>query len=751
MTYTRLPHRLVVCLLTIACLLVAAPQASAAKGDLTDEQIGKAIDKIKKYFYDSQDASGAWFGSYHNAPEGGNEANHWGPSAMALLALIVSGESPQHPDIKRGLELLAEQEFNGVYAFSMRIHLWSYLPKGVFGQLLADDSQRMLQTAYDKSRFNYWLYGHEKYETETKRIDNSTTQYGILAMWQASKRGAKIPDGFWQDAVENFLTQQNDDGGWSYRGNRNSSQTMTCAGLTVLYVAQQELFRDQSTPNQAVTDAINKGLAFLDKEFGGKQKVHGGTSYKYYGYERVALAAGRKYFGGKDWFQTIAKEIISENAKYGPEIQNASFDLMFLSRGRVPVWINKLEIPGYAWNNRPNDIYFLNKYISDYREQELNWQTISVDSTSAEDWLSAPLMWISGSEYLELTEDQTKKLKTYLDLGGTLVINPEGGSSSFRASVRDLAEKMYPDLTFESMSADDPMASLLEGDPRRAKAPPIEVLHNGARSLIVMPQKDWGMTFQKDEKPNPDKTEAWKYITNIYGVATDRGELTPRLSSPMVSRTNRAGTGTIKVVVPVWQDPNEKLHETDAYAIMKNYMFNETGKELDVQYLPLSELAGADPALLHLAGVNAVEIKADERQAILDYMKTGGTILIETIAGTGKFSESVNSQLGAAFTGNPDRVSRSSSIISGRGLPEGSQNNRTVFFRRMVLERSNPDAELLLRGYKQGDRYPVLLSYEDLSLGMLGVKQFGINGYSPQSARNLMVNILLEADQAKGN
>lgn len=756
---TFLSIRGLLCSVLAMAFMLATTSVHAQGGKLTDEQVDNAVEAIKKYLYDTQAEDGGWYGSYHKGPQEPEAKNNWGPTAMGALSLIVAGESPQNPKLKKALKKLAEVEITGVYALSMRAHVWSYLPQGTFGKLLEKDADAMYRSWYGWARFNYPVakYGetfNDKFRgngsqgSNGGRIDNSTTQYGVLALWQASKRGANIPNEFWELAVNNFLELQGNDGGWAYNANKNTTQSMTLAGLTVMFVAQQELFRDQSKPNGKITASIEAGLKYLNNNFTINSSVHGGVSYKWYGYERVGLASGIKYFGGKDWFQEIAKQIVARKANYGSSTHTAAFDLMFLARGRVPVWINKLQIPGTAWNNRPNDVYFLNRFISGYREHEINWQVVGVESSPVE-WMSAPLMWVSSDKAIDWTDEYVNKIRTYLDLGGTLIANPEERSSSFRASIQDLAEKLYPDLKFEAVGRDHPMANLLEGDPRGSKAPEFEILSNGARVLMVMPRNDWGMIFQKDLKPDPNRQSAWRDIINIYGVVTDRGELTPRLSSPWVAKTDRASTGTIKVVIPKWEDETAKLQENDVYRVMKNVMHNETGRTLDVQVLPLSELASANPALLHMTGVNAVSITEGERAAISSYVKGGGTILIENLGGTGDFATSVRDQLNTLFTGTEDRVSTRSDIITGRNLPEGSTSNRRVVYRRMVIERSNPDGRLLLRGWEQDKRYPVILSYEDISLGMLGVRQYGVNGYSIESARDLMINILLDAEKAK--
>lgn len=747
--------------------MVATFSSHAQGTNLTDQQVDDAVEAIKTFLYKAQAEDGGWYGSYHTGPQEPEAKNNWGPTAMATLALIVSGESPQNPKIKKALKKLSEVEITGVYALSMRAHVWSYLPQDVFGKLLSKDTETMYNSWYGWARFNYPVakYGetfNDKYKgngsqaSNGGRIDNSTTQYGVLALWQAAKRGTNIPDKFWELAVSNFLEMQGADGGWAYSGASNTTQSMTLAGLTVMFVAQQELYRSQSKANPKMTTSIEKGLEYLNANFNPGKGVHGGSSYMWYGYERVGLASGIKYFGGKDWFQQIAQKIVAKKGNYGNAIHTAAFDLMFLARGRVPVWINKLQIPGTAWNNRPNDVYFLNRYISSYREHEVNWQVVGVESDPKE-WMAAPLMWISSDKAVDWTPEQIEKIKEYIDLGGTILANPEERSSSFRASIEKLAKEIYPELKFEEVDREHPMANLLEGDPRGSKRPEFEILSNGARVLMIMPKNDWGMTFQADAKPDPKKKTAWRDIINIYGVVTDRGELTPRLSSPWVAKKGNAANGTIKVFVPQWEDAAGKVQEHDVYRVMKNVMQNETGRSLDVQTLPLSELATADPHLLHMMGVDAVSISESERDAIMKYVQSGGRVLVENLGGAGDFATSVRDQLNTLFPGTDDRVSTRSDIITGRNLPEGSKNLRksesnpnAFLYRSLVVQRSNPDGKLLLRRWIKGDDIPVFLSFEDISLGMLGVKQYGINGYSINSARNLMVNILLYAEKTKG-
>ena len=70
--------------------------AAFAPADVSDEQVGKAIDKIKEYLYYNQDAqTGSWeFGSGQEGggPEG---VQVGGQTALVTLSLIISDSVPK--------------------------------------------------------------------------------------------------------------------------------------------------------------------------------------------------------------------------------------------------------------------------------------------------------------------------------------------------------------------------------------------------------------------------------------------------------------------------------------------------------------------------------------------------------------------------------------------------------------------------------------------------------------------------------
>ncbi|MEM9346637.1 MAG: hypothetical protein AAGB26_08465 [Planctomycetota bacterium] len=205
-------------------------------------------------------------------------------------------------------------------------------------------------------------------------------------------------------------------------------------------------------------------------------------------------------------------------------------------------------------------------------------------------------------------------------------------------------------------------------------------------------------------------------------------------------------TETIRVAIPIFKNPQPDAIGPEVYEHMSLYFYQETGKRLEVEHVWLDDLQDFDPALLHLVGSDSVDFELWEKQAIEAYVASGGTTLIENLGGEGGFVMSIRDQFIGVFSGFDDRISSRSDIITGRNLPEGSKSIRRLFYCDAV-KQVNPDGVLLLRGWEVNERYPVLLSFEDISLRMIGVNNDEALGHRTESAKDLMLNILLVAER----
>ena len=759
-------HALVLTLLAAVVLGTAVPRASAG----TDEDVDRAIEQLKAFLYRAQgklnDGRGGdagepgWFGAHDESPKtkvGGHNGDG-GPTAIALLALIMSGESSQDPRIAGGLRYMRGLEMTGTYALSLRMHAWSYLPDSYKG-ILETDTEFMLAGAHPQR--STWSYVANEV---SNRLDHSTSQYGALAMWQSAKRGARLPATFWKNAEDHYIKAQYDDGAWSYNEDPSTKRaTMTCAGLTVLYVVQQELYRGADSPNTRLTAALDKGIEWMNRNWSANASAHGGNGYYMYGVERVGLASGLKFFrnskGDHDWFKQIATVIAKNtgNDGSGGQIVNSSFYLMFLSRGRVPVWATKVQITEdarhekvrnemkdkkpdeiakalpkpYTWNNRPNDLYFASRLLSDFREQELNFFSIPID-VPADEWINAPLAYIASDEPLDLTQAQKDNLRRFVHLGGTLLFSPDRNNAAFLASAKKLAEELFPEYKVAPLPKEHALYNVLY-DVSRFR---FDGMNNGARDLVLISNTDLGKPWQSDENFNGN--EIWKLTANLFTLVSDRGVLTNRLVDIHEDKTGKASDAF--QLARVQYDGNWEP-EPLAWMPVANRLANTTGIDLQVGTVKIEDLVSAKPQMAHLAGVEPVEFSDDQKKALVDYVKGGGTLLVETVGGRGTFSLEVDRQLRDLFGAPSLSLDDNHPIITGQGLKAGL-NEQRVAFRRLALLNAGGRTNPRLQTFLVGDRPGVIFSHEDLSLGSLRARQYGISGYQADSARALLSNLI---------
>ena len=239
-------------------------------------------------------------------------------------------------------------------------------------RVLRTDVAALLKAA-NKGAYTY--YDNTSDAGREGNWDNSNSQYGLLGVWSGAEADIVIPSSYWTE-VEKTLDElpgvQVDSG--QYRQTEYSPLlTMTCAGIASLFVCHDWL--DAAKYGTAVgrppmSAALKKALDWLEEGDQFDQHVGGDEwGYTLYSVERVGLASGLKFFGKHNWYPELANQVLSrqgDDGAWGSRIDTA-YALLFLSRGRHPIIMNKLRYDGY-WANRPRDVANLATYAS--REME---------------------------------------------------------------------------------------------------------------------------------------------------------------------------------------------------------------------------------------------------------------------------------------------------------------------------------------------------------------------------------------------
>jgi len=774
----------------------ASPQISAE--ELTDEHIRLAIDALVEELYERKDPEHFWDPKHWTYNPYGEESQVGGYTALCALALLYAGESYQNPQLRDAIDHLAEYGLSGTYAVSLRAHIWAHLPDRYRPKLEAD--LKWLLDGFSE-RIAGWAY---EQQPNASRKDNSLRQYGTLGLWEAAKRGLECDDRYWRMLEEAIIECQLADGGWNYRAGPSPPRgSMTAAGLTVLFITQDFLHAEEAVSLQKRAEsrherAIELGMQWMAENFSPTRNPGRDADFYYYlyGIERVGLASGYRYFGEHDWFREGAAELIRRLCRYDPAANtmtvhdyvagnddagtimnhHLAFALMFLSRGRVPIAINKLQIDELAWNNRPRDVANLNRWIADTTETPLNWQIVDFDA-GPEAWLDAPMLYLASNDALPWLAgqqvnprrlardarafraqqargevpadaepprpkiDELERIKRYLDLGGLLFAVNEGSNRRFADAIEDAGRYMYPQYRWRNLPADHWVYTL---SPIQGRKPQFKALSNGARELIILSMQDLARMFQSRKIGDPAHKQA---AGNAYLYASEMNLAKPRLDA-LKESTASAGEGARSIPVVRAIHSDNWNPEPLALQQFSDHLQRTHGITLDIRRSALQSIHTLDPppALVVVNGIDLHAFTADEQRAIEAYARSGGTILFETPGGLGSFTKSAEGICSDLF-GTPPVSLQRHPLITGEGIDRGIDSTR-VEYRSFAFETfGSREVTPRLRAIMVEDEPRIIFSRDDISHALLDQPCWGVSGYTPESARDLMTNIMLHAAQ----
>lgn len=478
---------------------------------------------------------------------------------------------------------------------------------------------------------------------------------------------------------------------------------------------------------------------------------------------------------------TVNRRIASDGRAAEVRANQLSFALLFLSRGRVPVAINKLQDAFVAWNNRPRDVANLTGWLQANTENALNWQIVSTESEPYE-WLDAPMLYFASHQRIswldQLPQDTNAyikqmrqlhraraagqvidapqaptrpkiepidKLRTYLDLGGMLFAVNEGKGHGFADSIETIGSVMYPQYDWRTLPENHWAYTILL--PVLSKRPALRGLSNGVRELIILsPSTDLSATFQTrlTTERNHYRTAA-----NVYFYASELNRPRPRLAPHFIAANDdQDDDSRFEAELPkatIAQAIHEDNWDVEPQALTVFRAAMRSQHEFDITLIE-HQLARIDqirppPDLVVVSGVDAHLFSTAQRAALRSYINSGGVVLFETPGGRGDFTLSAEQACTDIF-GAPIRSLIRHRIVTGRGLRGAARLNRLeyrpysfeVFGARETMPR--------LRGMIIDGQARVLFSREDISHALLDQPCWGIAGYKPDSAKRLLANIL---------
>ena len=305
--------------------------------------------------------------------------------------------------------------------------------------------------------------------------DNSNSQLASYAVYSAAQAGIEIPQTYWQAVDGHWVSCQQNDGQWGYsEADSDPRVSMTCAGLASFFVTFDRLGASMNATkfgNPALTPRMQKAMDWLEQSDNSTTMLGPLTryvSYNLFTLERVGLDSGYKFFGSHEWYRELAGRVISvqwPSGAFGRNVDGydtvveSAFTLLFLSKGRPPIFMEKLKFDG-DWSNRPRDLANATRFASKALERPLNWEVVPLNRDWT-DWLDSPLMYIASDQPPNFSDLDIAKLRNYIQSGGMLFTHADGSSKAFSDYIeKTLAPKLFPQYQMQPVQADDPIYSM---------------------------------------------------------------------------------------------------------------------------------------------------------------------------------------------------------------------------------------------------------------------------------------------------
>ncbi len=778
------------CLVVLFWLGTACAQAPAAgaadQRDALRAHVDYSISRAAAYLKAQQRPDGSW---------GGNEfhSNENGQTALVALALLAAGESHQSPVMKKAIDFLKKQEFQGTYAVALRAAVYSQIPESVRKTHLRGDlhSFRTLITGMIQTGPMRGLYGYLPHKPGLEMGDLSNSQYGVLGVWYAADAGIEVPQSYWMRVEQAWLASQNDDGGFGYRpGDKDSYASMTAAGVATLYVTQDNLRtgRTINTTRARPAEALAKAVTWIDQHFlvdansgrdvsllaaleantdpDNRRRLDGfrdGTwvHYMLFGFERVGEASGLTRFGPHRWFDLGARFLVATQAPDGSwngsggRIVDTSYGLLFLARGGAPVVVQKLQFDG-RWNNRTRDTSALVRWCRRQFERHVNWQVLPV---GAADWeyREAPILYIASNEAPALDDEAVARIKQFIDEGGLLFAAAEGSGDAFEQGITALAARMYPQYAFRDLPADHSVYTAnFPADPQKT---PMRGLSNGVRELILLsPSGDLPWEWYANGGLNNPRDPHFGLFANTLLYVSGRGGFRLRGQHWATQIDSRLPPPTIQMRVARVKFAANWNPEPAGWDQLAARLHNARVASLDTDVVPLSAptgddnpngawapsgALGRDYTLAHMTATAGFALSDAERDELKRYLDAGGTLLFDAAGGDFAAAASFEREMRRLYPDSRfEPLRRDHPAYTG---PDG-QPMRLVAYRTAALDRAGSRlAEPMLKGLSVHGRLVAILSTEDLSGGLVGYPHDDVIGYAPDVAQRMVSNILLWA------
>ncbi len=715
--------------------------------NISGQDVQRAIRAGTDWLQRNQDNDGRW-DDYHI--EGGT-------TALATLALLNAGVSPDGPGMRRAIGVVRAIPLLYTYTVSLKIQALSAADPVRYRAEIKAAAEWLVRA---QQRNGMWGYDAGGLHT-----DFSNSQFALLGLHEAAKAGARIPETLWRQAEKAWVFSQQNDGGWAYTpGAQPSTGSMTAAGIASLYITGNSLTTHGESGFTADGQAprcgrysefrpIARGLDWLGRRFNATQNPGNNSWYFYYmyGIERVGILSGMRFLGRHDWYREGAAELLIRQRGDGSwqessQVVDTAFSLLFLAKGHRPVLFQKLQWSAdNRWNQDRNDLAHLVAFIGDRLGEPVSWEVVTLKA-DVRDWLAAPILYFNGHVFPTFDAAATKKLTEYVNQGGTILAEACCGRKEFADGFKAFAKVAFPEAELHRLTPDHPVfRASFKLDGSRIELYGLEI---GCRTSVFFSSNDLSCLWEQANIPVKSEA-AFQLGTNIAAYATGLEPLPDKLDVVRLARpTSQPGAPDVppRGAVFIAQLMHNGDWRPDPRVIpnLAELLHDRMGVDVVPQAEPLR---ATDPKLaqhpiVYMTGHFTFKLSPEEIAALRRHLERGGFLFAEACCGREAFDKSFRQLASDLFPNRPlERLPQTHPIIAGSpGVPLPK-----VTYKPAVQSEQPNLNQVILEAIDLEGRTAVVFSPFSLGCGIDGHTCYACRGVAAPDAKQLAANIILYA------
>ncbi len=782
------------------CLLFLSPLIlQAQQGEPSPQQVREAIQKGIEFLKRSQDNQNGNWERFNAAPiQLGDYTG--GVTALATLALLESGVDPNEPFMKKALAYLEKLPVKKTYVASLQAIALAQADPIRYGPKVREIIDWLISVADASQGGTMIAWGYPL--GGVNRPDHSNTQYAVLALREAHAQGIRVSPEVWAKVKKMYMKSQNASGGWGYtiEGDGSERLTMTTAGVCGLLICDMSNSiiagppgPDGEFPNSGQRDienekAIEKGLRQIGNKFtiDISRNLFEGTTfpfYNIYGIERAGRLSGLRFFnrGNQliDWYrkgvETLLK-IQNQAGKWaspslidGDPVLATSFCLLFLSKGKTPVLIQKVAhgaTPrGYTgnWNVHHNDVRHLTDFCSkqvfkkNNRPVPLTWQIYDAARQSRggdvdqnvllQDMLQSPIIYINGLEAPKFAPGEIALLKRYVEQGGFIMAEACSGRDDFDQGFRKLCKELFPDRELTPLAA---------GHPIWTAAFPVPVgsfdlmgIDLGCKTCLAYAPKGISAHWESNlHKEFPKTKLAFQLGANVVAYATGLEPPEDKLTKKTVVQNEESAIKRNFLEIAQlnyggknWQPAPNAMRVVTSQALKQGL-----DVILQTKAVTIDDADLFNSKFLYMHGRGEFSWDEGQSKRLRGHLENGGTLLCDACCGDKVFDKRFRESIKAMFGRELEPIPMSDPLYSKRvsGKEITKVQGRT--------ESGKPYAQMepVLEGIRSDPKDPtsawvVVYSKYDIGCALDRHASADCVGYQHESALDLAMQVLLYA------